>query len=101
MARNHWQIYNHGSKRFFSGDFDTLPTFDAPKIVLDAVLKAAKVVGNGLYGIDIKVHDERAYVLEVNDNPSIDQGVEDAYLGEQLYGQIMAEFLRRLEKRGL
>ena len=101
MARNHWQIYNHGSKRFFSGDFDTLPTFEAPKIVLDAALKAAKVVGNGLYGVDIKVHDERAYVLEVNDNPNIDQGVEDAYLGEQLYGQIMAEFLRRLEKRGL
>lgn len=101
MARNHWQIYNHSSKRFSAGGFDTLPTFETPKIVLDAALKATKVVGAGLYGVDIKVHDKRAYVLEVNDNPNIDHGVEDAYLGEELYMQVMAEFLRRLERRGL
>ncbi len=100
MARNHWQIYNHSSKRNFSGGFDTLPTFEVPKAVLGAALKAAAVVGNGLYGIDIKEHEGKAYVLEVNDNPSIDQGVEDKYLGDELYMQIMSEFLRRLEARG-
>ncbi|WP_101757117.1 RimK family protein [Oceanicoccus sp. KOV_DT_Chl] len=100
MARNHWQIYNHDSKRFFSGGFDTLPTFEVPKAVLNAALKSAAVVGNGLYGIDIKETDGKAYVLEVNDNPSIDCGVEDKYLGEELYMQIMSEFLRRLESRG-
>ena len=31
MARNHWQIYNHDAKRFFSGGFETLPTFELPK----------------------------------------------------------------------
>ncbi len=100
MARNHWQIYNHSAKRFFSGGFDTLPTFEVPRKVLAAALKAASVVGDGLYGIDIKEVDGKAYVLEVNDNPSIDCGVEDKYLGEELYMQIMAEFLRRLELRG-
>ncbi len=100
MARNHWQIYNHDSKRFFSGGFDTLPTFELPMNVLNAALKAASVVGNGLYGIDIKESQGHAYVLEVNDNPSIDHGVEDRYLGEELYMQIMSEFLRRLEMRG-
>jgi glutathione synthase/RimK-type ligase-like ATP-grasp enzyme len=100
MARNHWQIYNHGSKRYFSGGFESFPTFEVPKVVLDAALKAAKVVGNGLYGVDIKVVDHHAYVLEVNDNPSIDHKVEDGYLGDELYMQIMAEFLRRLELRG-
>ncbi len=100
MARNHWQIYNHGSKRYFSGGFDTLPTFELPKHVLNCALKAASVVGNGLYGVDLKEVDGRAYVLEVNDNPSIDHGVEDRYLGEELYMQIMSEFLRRLESRG-
>ena len=44
--------------------------------------------------------DKKAYVLEVNDNPSIDHKVEDAYLGDELYMQIMAEFQRRLETRG-
>lgn len=100
MARNHWQIYNHDAKRFFSGGFETLPTFEVPKAVLEASLKAAKVAGSGLYGVDVKEIGGKAYVLEVNDNPSIDHKVEDAYLGNELYMQIMAEFLRRLEARG-
>lgn len=100
MASNHWQIYNHGSKRNFSGGFDALPTFEVPSFVLNAALKAAAVVGDGFYGIDIKTIENKAFVLEVNDNPNIDQGIEDAYLGEELYMQIMSEFLRRLEARG-
>jgi len=100
MARNHWQIYNHESRRHFSGDFETLPTFEVPKPVLDAALKASKVVGDGLYGVDIKHIDGKAYVMEVNDNPNIDHKIEDAYLGDELYMQVMAEFLRRLEIRG-
>ncbi|WMS86830.1 RimK family protein [Pleionea litopenaei] len=100
MARNHWQIYNHGSSRNFSGGFDALPTFEVPRQVLKAALKAAAVIGNGLYGVDLKEVDGKAYVLEVNDNPSIDHNVEDAYLGDELYMQVMGEFLRRLEQRG-
>jgi|TARA_R110001606_G_scaffold92017_3_gene204897 glutathione synthase/RimK-type ligase-like ATP-grasp enzyme len=100
MARNHWQIYNHDAKRFFSGGFETLPTFELPKAVLDAALKACKTVGKGLYGVDVKEHQGRAYVLEVNDNPSIDHKVEDGYLGDELYMIIMEEFKQRLEARG-
>jgi glutathione synthase/RimK-type ligase-like ATP-grasp enzyme len=100
MAKNHWQIYNHDSKRFFSGGFETLPTFEVPRVVLDAAIKAAKTVGNGLYGVDIKEINGKAYVLEVNDNPSIEHPVEDGYLGDELYMQIMGEFQRRLEARG-
>jgi len=100
MARNHWQIYNHDAKRFFSGGFETLPTFELPKTVLDAALKACKTVGRGLYGVDVKEHQGKAYVLEVNDNPSIDHKVEDGYLGDELYMIIMDEFKQRLEARG-
>ena len=101
MAKGHWQIYNHGSKRNFSGGFDTFPTFEVPTHVLRAALRAAAVVGNGLYGIDVKEYEGKAYVLEVNDNPSLEFGVEDKYLGEELYMQVMSESLRRLESRGL
>ncbi|WIO74808.1 RimK family protein [Porticoccaceae bacterium LTM1] len=100
MARNHWQIYNHGNKRFSSGGFETLPTFEVPRPVLDAALRAARIIGNGLYGVDVKESGGKAYVLEVNDNPSIESKVEDAYLGNELYMHIMSEFLRRLEDRG-
>lgn len=100
MARNHWQIYNHSAKRFSSGGFETLPTFEVPKPVLDAAVKSANVVGKGLYGVDLKQKDNQVYVIEVNDNPSVDHKVEDAYLGNELYMLIMAEFQRRLELRG-
>ena len=101
MARNHWQIYNHGaSKRFESGGFETLPTFGVPRQVLDAAIKSCAMVGNGLYGVDLKQAGNKVYVIEVNDNPSIDHQVEDLYLGNELYMQIMAEFVARLERRG-
>ena len=40
------------------------------------------------------------YVIEVNDNPSIEAKVEDLYLGKELYMIIMQEFVNRLEARG-
>ena len=67
---------------------------------MDAAVKAARIIGKGLYGVDLKQHGNHVYVIEVNDNPSIDQGVEDEYLGNELYMQIMAEFAQRLENRG-
>ena len=99
MVRNHWQIYQHGENKTASGNFDTLPTFEAPKAVLDAAMKATRAIGNGFYGVDIKEKNGVGYVIEVNDNPSIDSGVEDKYLGDELYSIIMAELLRRMELR--
>ena len=64
-------------------------------------VKASVAIGNGLYGVDLKLDGNRAVVIEVNDNPSIDSDVEDAYLGEDLYLRIMGEFLRRLERKRL
>jgi len=99
MVKNHWQIYRHGGRRTDSGDFTTMPTFEVPKVVLDAALKATQAIGNSLYGVDIKEIDGKAYVIEVNDNPNIDAGIEDKYLGDELYRAIMGEFLRRMDNR--
>ncbi|MFA5494854.1 MAG: RimK family protein [Porticoccaceae bacterium] len=99
MVKNHWQIYRHGGSKVDSGGFDTLPTFEVPKGVLDAALAATRPVGNGLYGVDVKERNGKGFVIEVNDNPNIDRGVEDRYLGDELYHLIMAEFLRRMRAR--
>ena len=101
MVKNHWQIYHHGDVRTDSGRFDTLPTFEVPRDVLRTARAATQPIGNGLYGVDVKEKDGKGYVIEVNDNPNIDRGVEDAYLGEELYRLIMGEFLRRIEDRGI
>lgn len=101
MVNNHWQIYQHGGKVVRSGGFDTLPTFEVPKKVLDAATKATRLIGTGFYGVDIKQAEDRVVVIEVNDNPSVESGVEDKYLGKQLYTEIMEEFLRRMSARRL
>ena len=99
MVAKHWQIYQHGGKAVKGGGFDTLPTFEVPKAVLDVAVKATRLIGDGFYGVDIKQSDDRVVVIEVNDNPSIDAGVEDSYLGDKLYTEIMEEFLRRMAAR--
>jgi len=99
MVRNHWQIYKHSSSKSQSGGFDTMPTYEAPKKVIDVAVKACKLIGDGFYGVDVKQSDNRVVIIEVNDNPSIDSGVEDLFLGDGLYDSVMEVFLRRMEKR--
>ncbi|GAB3280956.1 RimK family protein [Parahaliea aestuarii] len=100
MVKDHWQIYRHGDKTD-SGGFDTLPTFEVPPAVLDAAVRATRPIGDGFYGVDVKESKGKGFVIEVNDNPSIDSGVEDKYLGMELYKMIMSTLLKRMEaKRG-
>jgi glutathione synthase/RimK-type ligase-like ATP-grasp enzyme len=102
MAPGHWQIVNHSArhKRASVGDHLTLAVEDAPPEVIGLAQRAARLMGDGLYGVDIKQTTEGLKVIEVNDNPSIDAGVEDMVLGSALYRRIMAEFVARLERRG-
>lgn len=98
MVKNHWQIYRHG-KRTDSGGFDTLPIAEVPQSVVETALKATRPIGDGLYGVDLKEHNGKGCVIEVNDNPSIDRGVEDKYLGMELYRRIIGTLLKRMEAR--
>ena len=98
MVRHHWQIYRHdGNNSTKSGGFDTLPTFEVPRHIIQAAAKATKPIGNGFYGVDIKEVNGQGYVIEVNDNPSIDSGVEDKFLGNSLYTQIIQNIIERIE----
>lgn len=100
MARGHWQIYNHAVEgRNRSGSFNTLGVHQVPKQVLKTAIRSANLIGNGLYGVDLKQVGDRCVVIEINDNPNIDTGVETDYLGDDLYRIILDEFLRRMEKQ--
>jgi glutathione synthase/RimK-type ligase-like ATP-grasp enzyme len=82
MSRGHWQIYNHSAKGAAkSGDFRTLPIREVPPDVVKLALRATAAIGDGLYGVDLKATEKRVAVIEVNDNPNVDAGVEDVYLG--------------------
>lgn len=100
MSRAHWQVVRHrASGKAVEGNFRTLPVEKTPSTVVDTALAIAKLIGDGLYGVDLKQTDNGVYVIEINDNPNIDAGIEDQVLGDRLYQIIVAEFVRRLDTR--
>jgi glutathione synthase/RimK-type ligase-like ATP-grasp enzyme len=100
MARGHWQIINHSDNgEDHYGTFETVPVEWAPRKAVQLAVKAAGLIGNGLYGVDVKESNGKFYIIEVNDNPNIDAGVEDAVLKDELYMRIMSVLLRRIEQR--
>lgn len=98
MARGHWQIIRqerHGRGRY--GKTEAVPVELAPRKAVDIAVKAANLIGNGFYGVDVKESDGRFTVIEVNDNPNVDVGTEDALLKDELYRRIMEVFVKRIE----
>jgi glutathione synthase/RimK-type ligase-like ATP-grasp enzyme len=98
MAKNHWQIYDWNATEKHDGNSDTVPIEEVPKSILDVALKATKYIGEGLYGVDLKQTKDNIYVIEVNDNPNIEEGVEDLVAGDDLYHNIMNYFFNNLKR---
>ncbi|MDH4064007.1 MAG: RimK family protein [Acidobacteriota bacterium] len=98
MARGHWQIQkSEGPKRRKHGKVESVALNAAPPGAIQVAVRAAGLVGDGLYGVDIKEVDGRFLVIEINDNPNIDAGCEDAVTGDRLYQAVMQVFLDRLD----
>lgn len=100
MSPAHWQIVHHKEgEEPDEGSFATLAIADVPEPVLNAALSAARLIGKGFYGVDLKQHGRKVVVIEVNDNPNVEAGVEDGVLGAELYERIMASLIERIEQR--
>jgi len=102
MAKKHWQILKRGADgKLIEGNAETFPVEDVPLSVCQTALKAANLIGNGFYGVDLKQVGKKIYVIEINDNPNIDAGVEDRVLKNNLYREIMQTIMDRVElKKG-
>jgi glutathione synthase/RimK-type ligase-like ATP-grasp enzyme len=101
MVPGHWQIIRHGDEKhdFVEGETVALSVGEAPDRVIKMALKAANLIGDGFYGVDIKQVGKRYYVIEINDNPNVDAGNEDSVLKDALYREVMGVFLKRIEAR--
>ncbi|MSR88333.1 MAG: RimK family alpha-L-glutamate ligase [Candidatus Margulisbacteria bacterium] len=98
MSKGHWQtIKQTKGGAYVQGRHETLAIEKVPPHVIDMALKTSELIGRGLYGVDIKETKDGIYAIEVNDNPSIDSGVEDQVLKESLYERILLEFQNRLD----
>jgi glutathione synthase/RimK-type ligase-like ATP-grasp enzyme len=99
MVGKHWQIIRRSRQgKVYEGQSETLPVEIAPKKVIKTALKAADLIGDGLYGVDLKEINGNVSLIEINDNPTIECGTEDYILKDELYLRIMEVFLKRIER---
>lgn len=99
MAQGHWQIVNWQTKdkEDLWGEYKTFAIEDVPPIVVKTAVRAANLIGDGLYGVDMKEIDGKAYVIEINDNPNIDLNIEDQILKNELYRKLIQSFITRIK----
>lgn len=99
MAKDHWQVNQWeacGSLK--EGGHEAVPLDAVPKKVLQVAKRAASLIGDGFYGVDLKQKGSHVMVIEINDNPSIDFNVEDGILKDKLYSEIMRSILHRIKR---
>jgi glutathione synthase/RimK-type ligase-like ATP-grasp enzyme len=97
MVKDHWQIvgrWKTGRTRY--GRVEAVPLLEVPATVSQLALDAAALIGDGLYGVDLKETDAGPVVIEVNDNPNIMEGDEDAVERDAIYDAIVATLLKRI-----
>lgn len=98
MASKHWQIVNWSAKESSrEGSVESIAVDQAPSGLIRTAKKATALIGSSLYGVDMKEVDGKFYVIEINDNPNIDAGIEDKILKEKLYTTIMKVFLNKIK----
>ncbi len=99
MAPGHWQVIKHEGARHVEGHTEALAVGEAPETVVRTAVRAANLIGDGFYGVDLKEANDQCYVMEVNDNPNVDAGNEDAVLKDALYREVVGVLLRRAQER--
>jgi len=89
-----WKIRKVLGTKIIWCKIQTIDRKTANKRLLDMALAASKAVGNGIYGVDLKEINGKYHVVEVNDNPNIDAGGEDAS-NPELYGEIIKYLMKK------
>ena len=96
MAKGHWQIAKNTGRSLRYGKTEAVPRATADPEVVALACTAASLVGDGLYGVDLKRTDDGVVVIEINDNPNFDSGYEDAADGDAIYEDILRWFSTRV-----
>jgi glutathione synthase/RimK-type ligase-like ATP-grasp enzyme len=102
IPKGAWRIHDTpvGEQRKQWAKIERVPLGKVPAVVMDAALSACRLVGHGLYGVDLKQREDgSAVVIEVNDNPNIDPGGE-LPAGSPIFGQILDKIAREGPRAG-
>src|SRR4029077_15772989 len=99
MARGHWQVVKYrpdGSSP--EGGFQGFDLAQAPREVMDIAVRAARPIGEGFYGVDLKQTDHGIVVMEVNDNPNREHGIGDVVGKTDIWTRLWRCFIERFEQ---
>ena len=101
MSRNGWQIIDHSDPNddriSKCGLTDTLSLCDVPEYILDTAVNASNLIGNGLYGVDIKEKGKSCVVIEINDCIDVDIDYESIEIDSKVIFDIFETFKKRLD----
>ena len=86
------------AREYMYGGWETPALADVPPDVVETAGRAAGFMGDGVYVVDLKETDKADFVIEVNDNPRIDDGVSDRIYGDALCGRLIDDFVRRIQE---
>ena len=76
FAQDKWKLMERGQEGEWAQVL-AIPNESANPKLIETALRAANAIGQSLYGIDIKEIDGEFFVIEVNDNPTIEADGED------------------------
>ncbi|MCC6889295.1 MAG: RimK family protein [Hyphomicrobiales bacterium] len=99
MARGHWQVVKYradGSSH--EGGFRTFEVDKAPPALIDIAVRSARAIGEGFYGVDVKETPDGFVVMEVNDNPNLEHGIEDQVGKDEIWIRLLKWFIERFEQ---
>src|SRR5580692_9284710 len=94
-----WQVVQYppdGSSH--EGGFRAFALAQPPHDVIDIAVRAAKPIGDGFYGVDLKQTDNGIVVMEVNDNPNLEHGIEDVVGKDEIWMRLLRWFVERFEQ---
>lgn len=78
IPKRRWKIMTYTEAgRAIYGQVRGIRLEDADPELIRVAIAAAAAIGKGLYGVDLKQTDDGYVVIEVNDNPTINQDEED------------------------
>lgn len=78
IPKKRWKIMTYtDAGRAIYGEVKGIPISEADPELINVAVQAAAAIGTGLYGVDLKQTDDGYLVIEVNDNPTINQDEED------------------------
>jgi len=80
------------------GGFPPFELAKAPGALIDIAVRAARPIGQGFYDVDVKETDRGFIVMEVNDNPNLEHGIEDQAGKDEIWIRVLKWFIERFEQ---